>query len=90
MIYLERQNKYGPYKLRQVFDLGVKDEGQTKVTIVRDTPSNGHEPTYPIILTYLERQKRLWPGQASPIILPLLVSKVKVKRCHDGTQQTVL
>ena len=30
-----------------------------------DTPPYGHAPTYQISLTYLERQKKLWSGQAS-------------------------
>jgi hypothetical protein len=42
---------------KQLFDLEVKDQGSTKVIMVRDTPPYGHAPTYEISLTYLERQK---------------------------------
>ena len=50
-----------------LFDLEVKGQGPTKVITVRDTPSYGHAPTYQISLTYLERQKMLWPGQENTI-----------------------
>ena len=50
---------------KQLFDLEVKGQGPMKVITVRDTPSYGHAPTYQISLTYLERQKKLWSGQAS-------------------------
>ena len=36
-----------------------------KVITVHDTPPYGHAPTYQISLTHLERQKKLWSGQAS-------------------------
>ena len=49
---------------KQLFDLEVKGQGPTKVIMVRDTPPYGHAPTYQISLTYLERQKKLWSGQA--------------------------
>jgi hypothetical protein len=32
--------------------------------MVCSTPPCGHAPTYQIYLTYLERQKKLWSGQA--------------------------
>jgi hypothetical protein len=41
---------------KQLFDLEVKDQGPTKVIVVRETPPYGHAPTYQIPLTYLERQ----------------------------------
>jgi hypothetical protein len=67
--YLERQKCYGPDKKilfkKQLFDLEVKGQGPTKVITVRHTPPYGHAPTYQISLTYLERQKKLWFGQAS-------------------------
>jgi hypothetical protein len=67
--YLERQKCYGPGKKilfrKQLFDLEVKGQGPTKVITVRDTPLYGHAPTYQISLTYLERQKKIWSGQAS-------------------------
>ena len=50
---------------KQLFDLKVKGQGPTKVITVCDTPPYGHAPTYQISLTYLERQKKLWSGQAS-------------------------
>jgi hypothetical protein len=46
---------------KQLFDLEVK--GQTKVIMVRDTPSYGHAPTYQISLTYLERQTSYGPDK---------------------------
>ena len=61
LTYLERQKCYGPDKKilfkKQLFDLEVKDQGPTKVIMVRYTPPYGHAPTYEISLTYLERQK---------------------------------
>ena len=42
---------------KQLFDLEVKGQGSTKVTVVCDTPPYGHAPTYQISLIYLERQK---------------------------------
>ena len=69
LTYLERQKCYGPDKKilfkKQLFDLEVKGQGPTKVITVRHTPPYGHAPTYQISLTYLERQKKLWFGQAS-------------------------
>ena len=62
---MARTTKY--YKKKTLFDLEVKGQGPTKVTMVRDTPSYGHAPTYQISLTYLERQKMLWPGQENTI-----------------------
>jgi hypothetical protein len=38
-----------------------------KVITVRDTPPYDHAPTYQISLTYLERQKNVWPGQENTI-----------------------
>jgi hypothetical protein len=65
--YLERQKCYGPGKKilfkKQLFDLEVKDQGPTKVIMVRDTPPYGHAPTYQISLTYLERQKCYGPDK---------------------------
>jgi hypothetical protein len=52
---------------KQLFDLEFKGQGSTKVIKVRDTPPYGHAPTYQISLTYLERQKMLWPGQENTI-----------------------
>jgi hypothetical protein len=50
---------------KQLVDLEVNGQGPTKVIMVRDTPPYGHAPTYQISLTYLERLKKLWSGQAS-------------------------
>ena len=67
LTYLERQKCYGPYKkilfINQLFDLEVKGQGPTKVIMVRDTPPDGHVPTYEISLTYLERQKSYGPDK---------------------------
>jgi hypothetical protein len=67
LTYLERQKCYGPYKKllskKQLFDLEVKGQGQTKVNRVRGTPPDGHAPTYQISLTYLERQKCYGPDK---------------------------
>jgi hypothetical protein len=52
---------------KQLFYLEVKGHGSTKVSAVRDTPLYGHTPTYQMSLTYLERQKMLWPGQENTI-----------------------
>ena len=50
MTYLERQKCYGtdkkPLFKKQLFDLEVKSQGPTKVTMVQDTPPYGHAPTY--------------------------------------------
>jgi hypothetical protein len=35
--------------------------------MVRDTLPYGQAPTHQISLTYLERQKMLWPGQENTI-----------------------
>ena len=60
-IYLERQKCYDPGKKilfkKQLFDLEVKGQGSTKVSMIHNTPPYGHAPTYQISLTYLERQK---------------------------------
>jgi hypothetical protein len=48
---------------KQLFDVEVKGQGQTKVITVRDTPPYGHAPTYKISLTYLERQKGYGPDK---------------------------
>ena len=53
------QNNYGPYKLCQVFNLGVK--GHMNVMIVHSTLSNDYAPTYKISLIYLERQNNYGP-----------------------------
>ena len=67
LTYLERQKSYVPDKKIQfkktLFDLEVKGQGPTKVIMVRDTPPYGHAPTYPIYLTYLERQKSYGPDK---------------------------
>ena len=71
LTYLERQKCYGPENKillkKTLFDLEVKGQGPTKVIMVCDTPSYGHALTYQISLTYLERQKMLWPGQENTI-----------------------
>ena len=48
-------NKY--YLKKQLFDLEVKGQGNTKVIMVCDTLPYGHAPTYQLSLTYLERKK---------------------------------
>ena len=67
LTYLERQKCYSPDKKilfkKQLFDLEVKDQGPTKVIMVRDTPPYGYAPTYQISLTYLERQKSCGPDK---------------------------
>ena len=69
--YLKRQKCYGQGKKilfkKQLFDLEVKGQGPTKVIMVCDTLPYGHAPTYQISLTYLERQKMLWPKQKNTI-----------------------
>ena len=61
LTYLERQKCYDPNKKilfkKQLFDLEVKGQGPTKVSMVCDTPPYGHAPTYEISLAYIERQK---------------------------------
>jgi hypothetical protein len=46
---ISRQKCYGPDKKilfkKQLFDLEVKDQGPTKVIMVRDTPPDGHAHT---------------------------------------------
>ena len=49
---------------KQLFDLEVSS---IKVIMVCDKPPYGHAPTYQSSLTYLERQKMLWPGQENTI-----------------------
>ena len=51
------------YLKKPLFGLEVKDQGHTKVIMVRDTPPYGHAPTYQISLTYLERQKSYGPDK---------------------------
>ena len=51
------------YLKKQLFDLEVKDQGPTKVIMVRDTPPYGHAPSYQLSLTYLERQKCYGPDK---------------------------
>ena len=58
LTYIGRQTTYGLYKFRQLFDLGVKEQGQTNYgMMVHDTSSKGYAPIYQISLTYLERQR---------------------------------
>jgi hypothetical protein len=47
-----------------IFDLEVKGQGPTKVITVRDTPPDGHAPTYHISLTS-GKTKKLWSREAS-------------------------
>jgi hypothetical protein len=47
--------------IKQLFDLGIKGQGPTKVITVRDTPPYGHAPIYQISLTYLKRLKCYGP-----------------------------
>ena len=68
---------------KPLFDLKVKGQGPTKVIMVYDTPPYGHAPTYQISLTYLERQKMLWPEQKKYYLKNNYLtfrSKVKVKQ----------
>jgi hypothetical protein len=84
--YLERQKCYGPDKKilfkKTLFDLEVKGQDPTRVITVRDTPPNGHAPTYQISLTYLERQKCYGPDKKILFkkIYLTLRSKVKVQQ----------
>jgi len=48
---------------KQLFDLGVKGQSQNGI----QHTSYGHAPPYQISLTYLERQKMLWPEQENTI-----------------------
>jgi hypothetical protein len=50
---------------KQLFDLEVK--GPNKRHYGTRHTSYGHAPTYQISLTYLERQKMLWPEQENTI-----------------------
>ena len=50
-------------KKKTLFDLEVKGQGPTKVSMVRDTPPYGYAPTYQISLTYHERQKCYGPDK---------------------------
>ena len=84
LTYLKRQKKYSPYKFGQLFDLGVKYQGQINyVMMEHDTSSNGHAPIYQMSLTYLERQKVM----AQTILANYLASgsKVKANESHDAT-----
>ena len=72
IIYLSRKTKMlwpGQQNTikKTLFDLEVKGQGPTKVITLHNTPSYGHAPTFQISLTYLERQKMLWPGQENTI-----------------------
>jgi hypothetical protein len=52
LTYFERQKCYGPDKKilfkKELFDLEVTGQGLTKVITVRNTPPDGHAPTYQI------------------------------------------
>jgi hypothetical protein len=65
LIYRKRQKGYDSdtitLKQYQLFDLDVKGQRQNVVMLVHDTPSHDYIPTYQISLTYLKRQKKLWP-----------------------------
>jgi hypothetical protein len=65
---------------KQLSDLEVKGQGPTKVIMVRDTPPYGHAPTYPISLTYLERQKCFGPDKKILFKKQLFDLEVKVSR----------
>jgi hypothetical protein len=65
---------------KQLFDLEVKSQGPTKVIMVRDTPPYGHAPTYPISLTYFERQKCYDPDKKILFKKQLFDLEVKVQR----------
>ena len=88
---------YGPNKQilfkKQLFDLQVKGQGPTKVIMVCNTPPYRHAPTYLISLTYLERQKMLWPGIENTIKKNIIWPWGQRSRCHEGhygTRHTVL
>ena len=71
---------------KQLFYLEVKDQGPTKVIMVRDTPPYGHAPTYQISLTYLERQKCYDPEKKilfKKQLFDLEVSPTKVITVRD-------
>ena len=65
LIYRKRQKGYDSdtitLKQYQLFDLDVKGQRQNVVMLVHDTPSHDYIPSYRISLTYLKRQKKLWP-----------------------------
>ena len=50
-------------KKYQLFDLKVKGQRQNVVMLVHDTLSHDYTHTYQISLTYLKRQKKLWPDR---------------------------
>ena len=81
--HLERQKCYGPGKKilfkKQLFDLEVKGQGPTKVITVGDTLPYGHEPTYQISFTYLERQKCYGPDKKLLFNFCYLTLRSKVK-----------
>ena len=52
---------------KQLFDLEVKGQGPNKRHYGTWHTSYGHAPIYQISLTYLERQKMLWPEQENTI-----------------------
>ena len=65
LIYRKRQKGYDSDTITlqayQLFDLELKGQRQNVVMLVHDTPSHDYTPTYQISLTYLKRQKKLWP-----------------------------
>jgi hypothetical protein len=65
---------------KQLFDLKVKGQGPMKVIMVRDTPPYGHAPTYPLSLTYLERQKCYGPNKKRLFKKQLFDLEIKVQR----------
>ena len=73
--------KYLTLGSKQLFEFGVKCQGQKNVMIVHNTLSNGHAPTYQISLTYLERQTSCGPDKLRQLFYLYLTlgSKVKVK-----------
>ena len=73
---------------KQLFYLEVKDQGPTKVIMVRDTPPYGHAPTYQISLTYLERQKCYGPDKK--ILFKKQLLRSKSHEGHYGMQHTAL
>ena len=60
---MARTRKY--YLKKQLFDLEVKGQGPTKVSMVRDTPPYGHAPNIPNIIYLSGKTNKLWSGQAS-------------------------
>jgi len=84
--YLERQICYGPDKKmlfkEPLFDLEVKDQGPTKVIMVRDTPPYSHAPTYQISLS-ISKDKNVMAKTRKYYLKNnylTLRSKVKVKQ----------